>query len=188
MCPAFAHGGQDVKGAGDTASGLSMLMTSAARGIKGVIKTIDRNIIEKAVERQYDLNIEKVENAALVADFKIQAKGSSSLIAKEQQAIRRDEFLDTVSSKPDRLRDHVGSEGLKYLVKDTARAMELDRGQGGSRQSAATPPGRRDCPPFSRFPARAVPNPEPGGRAGRGQGFSSVPGRSDPQWMTRKTP
>ena len=49
--PAYAHGGQDVKGAGDTASGLSMLMTSAARGIKGVIKTIDRSMIEKAVER-----------------------------------------------------------------------------------------------------------------------------------------
>ena len=123
--PAFAHGGQDVKGAGDTASGLSMLMTSAARAIKGVIKTIDGKIIEKAVERQYDLNIEKVENAALVADFKIQAKGSSSLIAKEQQAVRRNEFLNTVSSRAS-LSNIVGYEGLKYLVKDSARAMELD--------------------------------------------------------------
>jgi hypothetical protein len=122
--PAFAHGGQDVKGAGDTASGLSMLMTSAARGIKGVIKTIDWKIIEKAVERQYDLNIEKVENAALVADFKIQAKGSSSLIAKEQQAIRRAEFLKTTQNQIDF--GIMGPEGRKYLLKDTARALELD--------------------------------------------------------------
>jgi hypothetical protein len=122
--PAYAHGGQDVKGAGDTASGLSMLMTSAARGIKGVIKTIDRNIIEQAVERQYDLNIEKVENAALVADFKIQAKGSSSLIAKEQQAIRRAEFLKTTQNQIDF--SLMGPEGRKYLLKDTARALELD--------------------------------------------------------------
>ncbi len=122
--PAYAHGGQDVKGAGNTASGLSMLMTSSARGIKGVIKTVDNNIIEQVVERQYDLNIEKVENAALVADYKIQARGSSSLIAKEQQAIRRADFLKTTQNQIDF--QIMGAEGRKYLLKDTARALELD--------------------------------------------------------------
>lgn len=122
--PAYAHGGQDVKGAGDTASGLSMLLTAAARGIKGVIKTMDTNIIEQAVERQYDLNIEKVENAALVADLKIQAKGSSSLIAKEQQAVRRGEFLRDTANPFDA--PIVGVEGRKYMLKERARALELD--------------------------------------------------------------
>ena len=129
-------------------------MTSAARGIKGVIKTIDRNIIEKAVERQYDLNIEKVENAALVADFKIQAKGSSSLIAKEQQAVRRAEFLKTTQNQIDF--SHHGPRRPEIPSERHSPGARTGRGQGGSRQPAATPPGRRGRPPFSRFCARAA--------------------------------
>jgi hypothetical protein len=143
--PAYAHGGQDVRGAGDTASGLSMLMTAAARGIKGVIKTIDKKIIEPTVERQYYLNIEKEENAALVADFKIAAKGSSSLIAKEQQAIRRAEFLKTTQNQIDF--GIMGPEGRKYLLKDTARALELDADKAVPDSPPQPPPGGGVVPP-----------------------------------------
>ncbi len=122
--PAYAHGDPDVKGAGNTASGLSMLMTSSARGIKGVIKTIDENIILPVVEERYYWNAGQVENAALVGDFKCKATGSSSLIAKEQQAVRRAEFLKTTQNQFDFAL--MGADGRKYLLKDTARALELD--------------------------------------------------------------
>lgn len=122
--PAYAHGGQDVRGAGDTASGLSMLMTGAARGIKGIVRTIDTQIIAPCVERQYYLNIAQIENAALVADFKIVAKGSSSLMAKEQQAIRRVEFLRDTGNPLDA--QIIGPEGRRYLLKEVARSHELD--------------------------------------------------------------
>jgi hypothetical protein len=39
--PAYSHGDPQVGGGGNTASGLSMLMTQAARGIKSVIRTIE---------------------------------------------------------------------------------------------------------------------------------------------------
>ncbi len=122
--PAYAHGDTDVRGAGNTASGLSMLMTSAARGIKGVIKTIDDSIIKPIVEERYYWNAGQVENAALVGDFKCKATGSSSLIAKEQQAVRRAEFLKTTQNQIDF--SLMGPEGRRYLLKDTARALELD--------------------------------------------------------------
>ncbi len=174
--PAFAHGGQDVKGAGDTASGLSMLMTSSARGIKGVIKTIDRNMIEKAVERQYDLNIEKVENAALVADFKIQAKGSSSLIAKEQQAVRRAEFLKTTQNQIDFT--IMGTEGRKYLLKDTARALELDADKAvPDTPPLPTPVG--GIAPLSPGSAPGLPSPaslNPAGEPAAGKDFRAFKG------------
>ena len=122
--PGYAHGDADVGGAGNTASGLSMLMTSSSRGIKGVIKTIDVKMIEPIVTRQYDLNIGQVENAALIGDFKIKATGSSSLIAKEQQAIRRSEFLRATQNNIDYA--IMGPDGRRYLLQDTARALELD--------------------------------------------------------------
>ncbi len=150
--PAYAHGDAQVGGAGDTASGLSMLMTSAARGIKGVIKTIDERMVEPAVQRQYYLNIEKVENAALVGDFKIKATGSSSLIAKEQQAVRRAEFLRTTQNQIDF--GLMGPQVRKYLLKDTARALELDADK-------AVPEGPPQPPPAG--PGLLTPNaPAPG--------------------------
>ncbi len=91
--PAYAHGDPQVGGAGNTASGLSMLMTQAARGIKLLIKNIDRKIIEDSIQRQYYWNMDRKKFSGLVGDQKIVPKGSVSLIAKEQQAQRMTELL-----------------------------------------------------------------------------------------------
>ncbi len=151
--PAYAHGDENVGGAGNTASGLSMLMTSAARGIKGVIKSIDTKIIAPTVERQYYLNIDKVENASLVGDYKVVARGSSSLIAKEQQSMRRNEFMRATQNPIDL--QIMGAEGRRYLLKDTAKSLELDVDkvvpEATNIPPAATPPGV--VPPPGTAPA-----------------------------------
>jgi hypothetical protein len=154
--PAYAHGGENVGGAGDTASGLSMLMTSAARGIKGVIKAIDNGIIQPTVERQYYANIGQFELAHLIADYKIVAKGSSSLIAKEQQAMRKTEFLQMTQNPIDL--SIMGIEGRKYLLKDAGKALEIDV----DKAFPAAPPQSPMAPAVPGMAPGAMPGMMPG--------------------------
>ena len=183
--PAYSHGDPNVGGGGDTASGLSMLMTAAARGIKGIIRNIDQDIIEPVVKHRYYLNIQKIENAALVGDYKVKATGSSSLIAKEQQAVRRGEFMRSTQNQIDY--SIMGPDGRKYLLKDTARALELDPEKvvpeaPAQPPQAAVPPGSaQPLPPASGGPnnipqpARSLPGTRtlaPGGQPIAGQDFN----------------
>lgn len=124
MIPSYTHGDPNVGGVGRTASGLSMLMQGASRGIKNIIKDIDGFIIVPVVERQYYWNIENEENYGLVCDFQIVAKGSAALMAKEQQVARRLEFLAQTNNPVDI--QLIGIGGRKYMLRDTAENMGWD--------------------------------------------------------------
>lgn len=119
--PAYAHGDPQVGGGGNTASGLSMLMTMAARGIKLFIKNIDRKTIEDSIRRQYFWNMERKKFAGLVGDQKIVAKGSVSLIAKEQQAARMTELL-SISTQTQVLQP----QETRKLFKKVLKTHEID--------------------------------------------------------------
>jgi len=119
--PAYAHGDPQVGGGGNTASGLSMLMTMAARGIKLFIKNIDRKAIEDSIRRQYYWNMERKKFAGLVGDQKIVAKGSVSLIAKEQQATRMTELL-SISTQTQVLQP----QETRKLFKKVLKTHEID--------------------------------------------------------------
>ncbi len=122
--PRYAHGDPETKGAGHTASGLSMLMSQAARGIKNVVKNLDRGIITSAVTAQYDFNMQYEEDMGIFGDLKVVAKGSSSLIAKEQQALRRTEFMDRTLNPYDM--SIIGVKGRAELLKQTAKSLDMD--------------------------------------------------------------
>jgi len=122
--PAYAHGDPQVGGGGNTASGLSMLITQAARGIKNLIKNIDTKVISKTVRAQFFREITQHENIGIVPDFKIVAKGATALLAKEQQSIRRVEFMQMTNNPTDITL--MGPEGRKYLLRSTARSMDLE--------------------------------------------------------------
>ena len=122
--PAYAHGDPQVGGGGNTASGLSMLITQAARGIKGVIKAIDSRIVVPCVKNAYYKVIQNFRNYGLIPDHKIVAQGAISLLAKEQQAQRRIEFLQMTNNPTDV--GIMGPDGRRYLLKTTARSLELD--------------------------------------------------------------
>lgn len=122
--PAYAHGDPHIGGAGRTASGLSMLMAGAARGIKDVIKSIDDNIIAPSVRNQYFLNIEMFENYGLICDFQIEARGSVAMLAKEQQAIRKIELLNMTSNPLDA--QIIGIDGRRFMLRDVLKSMDMD--------------------------------------------------------------
>lgn len=122
--PAYAHGDPQVGGGGNTASGLSMLMTQAARGIKLLIKNLDKKVIEDTIKRQFEWNLDRKEFKGILGDLKIVPKGSASLIAKEQQAVRMTELLSITANPVDS--QIMGLDGRKALLKEVIRTHEVD--------------------------------------------------------------
>lgn len=121
MIPRYMTG-EHVAGAGRTSSGLSMLISNAGKGIKQVISNIDHNIIVPIVERLYQDNLRYSKDPSLVGDLNVVARGASSLVVKEAEAIRRNEFLQLVLNSPV-AQQIVGNAGTAELLRDAAKNL-----------------------------------------------------------------
>ena len=121
MIPRYMTG-ESSPGAGRTSSGLSMLISNAGKGIKQVISNIDQNVIMPAIERLYQDNLRYSEDPDLIGDVNIIATGASSLVIKEAEAIRRNEFLQLVLNSPV-AQQIVGLNGTAELLRDSARNL-----------------------------------------------------------------
>lgn len=121
MIPRYMTG-ESSPGAGRTSSGLSMLISNAGKGIKQVISNIDQNVIVPAIERLYQDNLRYSKDPDLVGDVNIVAKGATSLVVKEAEAVRRNEFLQLVLNSPV-AQQVVGMDGAAELLRDAARNL-----------------------------------------------------------------
>jgi len=121
--PKYSYGeGGGSTGAAGTASGLSMLMSASARGIKQVIKNLDTPI-EGTVKRAYNFNMLYDEDESIKGDLLCKASGSTSLVAKEQQMIRRSEFLEKTNNPVDL--GIMGQEGRATLLRESVKSMDI---------------------------------------------------------------
>lgn len=121
--PAYAYGNENVSGAARTMGGLSILMNSAARGIKKVIYRIDLDVMKTLIQRQYDWNMIYVDDESIKGDAKIEAVGALGLIIKEQMAARRVEFLKETNNPVDL--SIMGPERRANVLRQTAPAIGL---------------------------------------------------------------
>ena len=121
MIPRYMTG-ESTPGAGRTSSGLSMLISNAGKGIKQVISNIDHNVITPAIERLYQDNLRYSEDPDLVGDVNIIATGATSLVVKEAEAVRRNEFLQVVLNSPV-AQQIVGMDGTAELLRDQAKNL-----------------------------------------------------------------
>jgi len=121
MIPRYMTG-ENTPGAGRTSSGLSMLISNAGKGIKQVISNIDHDVITPAIERLYQDNLRYSDDPDLIGDVNIVAKGASSLVIKEAEAVRRNEFLQVVLNSPV-AQQIVGMDGTAELLRDQAKNL-----------------------------------------------------------------
>ena len=121
MIPRYMTG-EHVAGAGRTSSGLSMLISNAGKGIKQVISNIDQNIIVPIIERLYQDNLRYNTDPDLVGDLYVVARGANSLVVKESEAVRRNEFLQLVLNSPV-AQQIVGMDGAAELLRDAAKNL-----------------------------------------------------------------
>jgi hypothetical protein len=121
--PNYVYGSSSVSGAGRTASGLSMLMDNASKGIKQAVANIDK-IVSGIVQRLYLHNMMFDDDIYIKGDFKVVAKGAIGLIHKETLQMRRNEFLMATANPIDS--QIVGPEGRAYLLRELARGLQMD--------------------------------------------------------------
>ena len=121
--PNYVYGSSAVSGAGRTASGLSMLMDNASKGIKQAVANIDK-IVSGIVQRLYLHNMMYSDDPYIKGDFKVVAKGAIGLIHKEALQMRRNEFLVATANPIDS--QIVGPEGRAYLLRELARGLQMD--------------------------------------------------------------
>jgi hypothetical protein len=122
--PAYSYGGTDRQGGAlSTASGLSMLMGQLTKTIKNVIASVDLYVIEDQVTGLYIHNMLYDPDQSIKGDCQIRAKGSASLMIKEQAQVRRNEFLQTTMNPVDM--QIVGIPGRAAVLREVVKSLDM---------------------------------------------------------------
>ena len=121
--PNYIYGSSAVSGAGRTASGLSMLMENASKGIKQAILNIDQAVGE-VLQRLYDHIMIYDDDPTIKGDMKIVASGIIKTLLKESVQQRRNEFLQLTSNPVDL--QIMGQAGRAELLRETAKVLNMD--------------------------------------------------------------
>lgn len=122
--PRYMTGDGSAGGAGRTASGMSMLMSNAGKSIKNVVSNIDR-VLKPAIERLYFYNMRYLDDPELKGDVNIVVDGAVSMVQKQQQQQRLNEFL-TISTTNPVINQLVGPEGIAYMLREVAKTLGMD--------------------------------------------------------------
>ncbi len=121
--PAYVYGDLNVKGAGRTASGLSMLMGSAGKGIRQVVMHIDSDVTKPIVTRQFIYNMRYDEDESIKGDLEIQPRGAINLAIKETVNMRRLEFLNATANEMDM--QIIGKDGRAAILREVAKGLQM---------------------------------------------------------------
>jgi hypothetical protein len=121
--PRYSHGNEKVGGAGTTASGLSMLMNSAAKGIKAAIQNFDFGITRPAIEMMYYYNMMTSSDMSIKGDSKVVARGANALLLKDMAQARRNEFLGLTNNPVDL--GIIGEEGRATILRAVADDFDM---------------------------------------------------------------
>lgn len=124
LVPRYMAGSDNVSGPARTASGLSMLMDAANKGLKGVVSNIDVNVLKLMLEKLYAHNMMYAEDSTLKGDAQVLARGAVSLMQMETLQLRRNEFLNITSNPLDS--EITGMSGRAEVLREVARDLELD--------------------------------------------------------------
>jgi hypothetical protein len=120
--PAYTYGSAEVGGAGKTASGLSMLMNAASKGLRNAAKNIDDGVISPSIEEHWLMFM--LMNPKLArGDSKIQARASEYLIQQETTAMRRKEFMDATNNPLDQ--QIMGLDGRMELLRESVKSLKI---------------------------------------------------------------
>lgn len=151
--PAYVQGDSQASGAGKTASGLSMLMGAATKGIKAIIANIDSGLLEPLVRGFFRYAMLYHPDDSIKGDCKVIAKGSTALLVREQAQIRRNEFLQSTNNPVDLQIMGIGRRA--ELLRSVAETLSL------SPDDIA--PTREEMEQQAMQPAAlAPPSPQPG--------------------------
>ena len=121
--PAYEHGSPNVGGAGRTAHGLAMLMSSSAKIMRQAITNIDEGVIRPLI---YDLWLHMMMHESKMpknGDINIIARASEYLVIAEQLQARRTELLGALNNPIDHA--IIGNAGRAKILREVLKNMKL---------------------------------------------------------------
>lgn len=121
--PSYIYGDTDVQGAGRTASGLSMLMGSAGKGIRQVVMHIDHDVVKPIIQRQFVYNMRYEEDESIKGDAEVVPRGAVNLAVKETTNVRRVEFLNATANEIDM--GIIGPDGRAAILREIAKGLQM---------------------------------------------------------------
>ena len=167
--PAYAQGASQSGVTAGTATVFTQLLAAASRSIKAVVANIDDDIITPYITRCYRHLMKYSDDPAIKGDARIVAKGVAGLLAREQSATRKNEYLATVANPA--FMQILGNKNIGHILKEIAQANNiylpdedvLDRGgepMVAPDQNINGQAGNGGTPPK---PQELLPNGEPAG-------------------------
>jgi hypothetical protein len=121
--PAYAYGDDKGSNSSRTSSGLSMLMSASARGIKRIVLSTDKKIFREMITRVYDWDLMNRDDESFQGDAEVVATGAVAIMVKEQMAERRIAFLQQTANPVDQA--IMGTEGRGVLLRESAKTLEM---------------------------------------------------------------
>lgn len=124
LIPRYMSGNEKMSGPGRTATGLSMLLDAANKGLKGIVQGIDANVMTPLLEFLYDHNMLFSDDESIKGDSQVVARGVASLMQLETMRLRRNEFLQITANPIDS--QIVGLKGRASVLREIAKGLGMD--------------------------------------------------------------
>lgn len=121
--PRYAYGNERAGGSADTATGLSMLMNNAAKGLRRAIGSIDLNVIAPTINDTFTNEMLYNPDESIKGDCIVVPRGAAAILIRESAQQRRLQFLTMTANPIDA--PLVGGKHRLALLRETAAAMEL---------------------------------------------------------------
>lgn len=124
--PRYMYGNEKLEGGASTASGLSMLMGTAAKGLRRAVANIDLHVISPTIQLVYEHEMLYGKNPMAKGDCVVSARGSAAVLIKEHLQNARTQFLALVSGN-DRLYQIIGQEGLRAVLEEVSTILDMPK-------------------------------------------------------------
>ena len=121
--PKYTYGNEKVGGAGETASGLAMLMGQGSKQIKRVIANIDDDIQCPALRRMIRFCNAYSADKALKGDVQVQPSGALKTLTKDTAGMRQSEFIGLAASPV--FQKFFSDSGIAYTLRLLATRNDL---------------------------------------------------------------
>jgi len=121
--PRYTYGNERSGGSADTATGLSMLMNNAAKGLRRGIANIDANVIGPIIGDVFTGEMLYNPDEAIKGDCVVVPRGAAAILIRESAQQRRIQFLGMTANPIDAA--IITAKYRAALLRETAAAMEL---------------------------------------------------------------
>jgi len=155
LIPRYMSGSDKVSGPGRTATGLSMLLDGANKGLKSIVQGIDNKVMGPLLTQLFDHNMIYSDDDSIKGDSQVMVRGVASLMQLETLRMRRNEFLQITNNPVDS--QIVGPQGRASVLREIAKGLGMD-------VNKIVPPESQIAPQMAQQPGQPPAQPQQPGQ------------------------